>query len=212
MSSPVARRKEKTQSLKNLLHARYKTSRLYFCVPSCSSIDVSSIPTMLNLYFRCSTELAVQAAPIVLTLHLDLTSGRKQKSPKLGVLFPGDQKPLPPLGKDFHQSPYGLSVARPRQQSCLRPNSRSKTLSYSKNKSLLEGGFEPPAKSHKEPSCNLAQAFIVQKLRTIMVNIYCSESTGSYSGSGSGTGHEANPRLLTNLSNVLNGKIASDLN
>ena len=40
----------------------------------------------------------------------------------------------------------------------------------------------------------------------------CSESTGNYSGSGSGTGREANPRLPTNLSNVLNGKIASDLN
>ena len=197
MSSPVARRKEKIQSLKTLLHARYKTSRLYFCVPSCSSIDVSSIPTMLNLYFRCSTELAVQAAPIVLTLHLDLTSGRKQKSPKLGVLFPGDQKPLPPLGKDFHQSPYGLSAARPRQQSCLRPISRSKTCRTAKTRHCSREDLNPHPKSHKGPRCNLAPAFAALKLRTIMVNIYCSESTGSYSGSGSGTGREANPRLLT---------------
>ena len=34
----------------------------------------------------------------------------------------------------------------------------------------------------------------------------------SDSGSGSGTGREANPHLAHKITNVLNGKIASDLN
>ena len=157
---------------------------------------------------RCFTK-----QPHAFRLLLGPDNGQEQNLAKLDVSFPTGTKNARLFAKGPRPAACRtLCCASTTNQLSPTDLSAKDFLCTKKNKPLLEGGFEPPTRPHKGPSSNLARALIVLKLRTNLVNNYCSQSTGERLRLGSGTGLKDSPRLDHQNSPTSNGKLTSDLN